>query len=54
MAALSFCHDNKELYCDICAFHDLAIFADFLVGFASFFIKTLKNTNLGKDSIIMH
>ena len=54
MAALSFCSDNKELCCDICAFPNIAIFASFLVGFASFFIKTMQNTNMGEDSIVMH
>ena len=32
----------------------LAIFAYFLTGLASFFIKTMQITNLGEDSIIMH
>ena len=54
LAALSFCCDNKELCRNISAFSDLAIFASFLVGFASFFIKTMQNTNMGEDSIIMH
>ena len=54
MAALSFFHDNKELCCDICAFPDLVLFAYFLASFASFFIKTLQNTNLDEDFIIMH
>ena len=54
MAALSFFHDNKELCCDICAFPDLVLFAYFLASFASFFIKTMQNTNLDEDFIIMH
>ena len=54
LVALSICRDNKELCRDISAFLDLAIFAYFLAGLASFFIKTLQNTNLGEDSIIMH
>ena len=54
LVALSFFRDNKESCCNISAFPDLAIFASFLVGFASFFIKTLQNINLGEDSIIMH
>ena len=54
LAALSLCRDNKELCHNISAFPDLAIFVYFLVGFASFFIKNLQNTNLGEDSIVMH
>ena len=54
MAALSFCRDSKELYYDIYAFPDLAIFASFLASFAYLFIKTLQNTNLCEDFIIMH
>ena len=53
MASLNFCHNNKELCRDICTFPDLAIFVSFLAIFTSFFIKTLQNTNLSEDSIIM-